>query len=115
MALLALSAALHSRGVSPDAELAVLALCVFPFWAVVDRTVMTAVLAVLVALTAPACELLLMNGPGLWHYPTAENVALDFGGPPLLLAHSLPVWVAACYGGYTVWVAALARWLAVWS
>lgn len=98
--LLAASAVLYAADAAPGCELAVLSGLCFALWAWLDRTPQGAALALATA-CAPAAELVLMNGAGLWHYPRG---AVSFG-----LERGFPLWVPACYFAYSLWVSALAR------
>ncbi|CAI5471444.1 unnamed protein product [Closterium sp. Yama58-4] len=82
---------------------AILALCAHANWFAFDRTLPGYLLALFVAVGAPASEVLIMKYFGLWHYTK----------PDIFIAgEGMVSWTAWCYFFYTQWVATVARTLA---
>lgn len=104
---LALSALLYDAQV--PAKLISLALfpSAFLIWLCLDRTPTGGALALATSVAAPLAELLLMNLLGVWHYPRADLFLASLGDNKGIIS-----WVPACYAGYSVWIGALARWVA---
>lgn len=99
-AQLQLSAWAYASGAPLDQLTALLAAVALASWWVLDGTKQGLALAVLVAVGAPAAELLLLHWLPLWHYPRAD-----------ILGGQFVSFVPCCYGGYTPALAALARFL----
>ncbi|KAL6746529.1 hypothetical protein V8C86DRAFT_2939848 [Haematococcus lacustris] len=99
-AQLQLSAWAYASGAPLDQLTALLAAVALASWWVLDGTKQGLALAALVAVGAPAAELLLLHWLPLWHYPRAD-----------ILGGQFVSFVPCCYGGYTPALAALARFL----
>ncbi|KAG1671468.1 hypothetical protein FOA52_003126 [Chlamydomonas sp. UWO 241] len=97
----ALSAALFAAGTPPATESAVLALAAAATWFAFDRTKQGVALGAVVALSAPAAELVLLRVVPLWDYPLADVALGEWG--------SFVSWVPWCYFFYSPALGGLAR------
>ncbi|CAI5528321.1 unnamed protein product [Closterium sp. Naga37s-1] len=87
---------------------AILALCAHANWFAFDRTLPGYLLALFVAVGAPASEVLIMKYLGLWHY-TEPDIFIAGEVRHLGWPLGLVSWTACCYFVYTQWVPTVAR------
>lgn len=102
-AMLELSSYLYSHDYESNTICLILAACAALNYLVFDSTKQGLSLAVMVAVAAPATELLLMGGGHLWHYPAADLYPNIAGG--------MLKWVPFCYFFYVPAVSNLARFI----
>ncbi|GAB4822096.1 hypothetical protein N2152v2_009142 [Parachlorella kessleri] len=102
-AMLELSSTLYVSGMNFDTICCLLAVLAAANYLAFDGTKQGLFLALLCAIAAPGCELLLMHSMGVWHYPQGNFMHNVAGG--------IPSWVPWCYFFYVPAVANLTRFL----